>query len=189
MNSYDLIDMYKEMKLDTDLGCVMQRVEPLPVADLPEEILYRDENRFWLDGMVGNKEDAHCTLLYGLLPNYVNKTHVDKVLGDWFMFDVMIDRVGFFESPNNDYYCIVAHLDRDYDSAGCTVYDAHKRLSFLPHINTFEDYHPHITLAYIKPNLGALAEIVSTWDTLLAGHRARTSSRFLSDNLAGQPAS
>jgi len=45
------------------------------------------------------------------------------------------------------YYCIVANIKVTEE-----LQDAHNRLEFLPHINTFDSYKPHVTIAYIKKN-------------------------------------
>jgi hypothetical protein len=65
--------------------------------------------------------------------------------------DVEIDHVSYFDSPYPDepYYCIVAHIKVTPE-----LLEGHQRLEFLPHINTFAGYKPHMTVAYIRKDQG-----------------------------------
>ena len=127
---------------------------PLELYQKPDEIdenlLYyaKNEERFWIDGWVADKK-AHVTLLYGLLWNTgITDQHIRDVLGGCGLRKVIIDHVGCFASPYKDedpYTCVVAHLQEDE-----VLKEAHARLSFLPHINTFPEYKAHMTLCYIK---------------------------------------
>lgn len=46
---------------------------------------------------------------------------------------------------NDPYYCVVAHIKVTQE-----LMEGHERLEFLPHINTFNGYKPHVTIAYVK---------------------------------------
>jgi 2'-5' RNA ligase len=90
----------------------------------------------------------HCTLLYGLLrPGPELQKHVDAVLKGWKAEDVTIDDIAIFETSQDDEacVCIVALLVVTDELA-----EANARLRLLPHIDTYPDYKPHITLAYLK---------------------------------------
>lgn len=157
LNSHDLQAIYDRVGIDLDtLGCVMLRVEPVDVSGLlPPEWAYVTENpkRFWIKGLKGGD---HITLLYGLLTKYFDTytayhDAVDAVLGSTIAQPKMswvavYPNVGIFDSPYADenYGCLVLHIDPD------SIIDAHRRLSFLPHINTFRTYKPHLTLGYVK---------------------------------------
>lgn len=84
------------------------------------------------------------TLLYGLLENgNIWKDKVDAVLADWKLDKVSIAEVGFFKAP--DSYAVIAHVEPTDD-----LVDGHERLTLIPHIQTFSEYKPHITLAYVQ---------------------------------------
>ncbi|WP_119697013.1 2'-5' RNA ligase family protein [Microbacterium halotolerans] len=175
----------------SELGCIMADVEPIPVTRYlasalpnPWGDLYvspRREERFWIDGAVG-ETGAHVTLLYGLLqPGPVWREHVDVLLADVDLSTVTVDHVGVFDSPYEDerYKCIVAHLQLTP-----ALRRAHTRLSYLPHVNTFPEYRAHVTLAYVKdePAVGAVwggLSIPELWagylDQDLAGRELRVS--------------
>lgn len=150
LNSHSFESLYRALDIDLDtLGCVMLRVQPVRVSDLiPEDWAYRTDNpkRFWIRGLEGGD---HITLLYGLLTQrYGSESQyhsaVDTVLDGWWP-EVEIDSIGSFPSPYDDenYACIIAHVRGN-------LADAHQRLSFLPHINTFPTYKSHLTLCYVK---------------------------------------
>jgi len=166
LSSHNFKEVYQWLGIDLNkLGCLMLDTEPLELPNhiiqdwetgagvnfdtfFKEVFMYKAKNkdRFWIDGYVGN--EPHLTLLYGFLTKAKNyKPHIEKVLEGWGMKTIKIADVGFFESPYEDepYYCVVAHIEVTDE-----LLEGHRRLEFLPHINTFTGYKPHITIAYIK---------------------------------------
>lgn len=160
IKAHSFPQVYKWLGLDLNkLGCVMLDVEPLSVShwlgqdsvtsyihSLP---LHKSEHkdRFWIDGWVADKT-SHITLLYGLLDEAKNfELHISQVLSGWELEEVEIEDIGFFSSPypDDEYWCIVAHIKPTE-----RLLEGHQRLEFLPHINTFAGYKPHLTLCYIK---------------------------------------
>lgn len=133
----------------SSLGCVMLDVEPLDLSDvIPEDWAYVSENpeRKWVSGI---QTAAHVTLLYGLLHNANQiKSAVDEVLDGWKPQAVSVNAYDMFPSPWEDepYGCVVARQL----APSPNLVQAHQRLSLLPHINTYPEYKPHITLAYVK---------------------------------------
>lgn len=159
LNSHQFPEVYEclGIKLDT-LGCVMLDLEPLEnMYSMDQEgaahCLYYSKNpdRKWIDGWIADKE-PHITLLYGLLDRGKNiEKHIDKVFEGWVCEDVEIEEVSYFDSPYSDepYWCIVAHITKTPE-----LVEGHHRLSFLPHINTYETYKPHMTICYIDKKQG-----------------------------------
>lgn len=153
---HDYPDLLKKLDIDVNkLGTVMLPVEAFDIfgegrdALLSQGDLYASENpaKFWVQGDVSDK--AHITLHGGLLTlAYLQKDNVDEVLDTWVRPTALIpDVVTFFPSPDASepgYAAIVVtvedlHLD-----------EAHARLSYLPHVNTFPVYQAHMTLCYVK---------------------------------------
>jgi len=151
LNSHNFESVYKALDVNLDiLGCVMLDVEPLnnmKSSDIEGLYTTKNPNRKWIAGWIAG-EIAHITLLYGLLDNAHNwENHIKIVLGDWKMNEVEIDHISYFESPYPDepYYCLVAHIKVTPE-----LMEGHQRLEFLPHVNTFTGYKPHMTICYIK---------------------------------------
>ena len=123
-----------------------------------QDDLYYSENFPWVKGLVLNK-NPHITLLYGLLES-VKLEHVETVLKGWNPPKFEIDYYDYFESPNDEeYYCIIGKIKLTPE-----ILEAHQRLSLLPHINTFFEYKPHLTIAYIKKdklNLGRYLDLLT----------------------------
>lgn len=174
LNSNNFKKVYKELGVELDkLGCVMLDVEPNKQMMISEDAknglsLYtsKNQNRKWINGWVADKT-PHVTLLYGLIENANKiKSQVDSVLDGWEIDSVEIENVSFFESPYEDepYYCIIAHVKKIEK-----LVEGHNRLQFLPHINTFPEYTPHITICYIEKNAKKMKEVVAILNKGLSG--------------------
>lgn len=153
LSAHQFKDMYAGLGYSLDkLGCIMLDLKP-QTFKINESALYyaKDSKRFWIDGNVAGKT-PHVTLLYGLLRSGDElRQQVDTVLPeDCLPKEVVIDHIDYFDTPPNideEYYAIIAHLKITPE-----LQEAHDRLSFLPHIDTFPGYKAHFTLAYIKKN-------------------------------------
>lgn len=177
LNSHDFEGVYKTLKINLNtLGCVMLDVEPLAnmITNDNEgmEGLYYTKNpdRKWIDGWIAG-DIAHVTLLYGLLDNAHNwEKHISSVLGGWKMDTIEIDHIDYFESPYEDeeYYCIVAHIKVTPE-----LMEGHSRLEFLPHINTFTGYKPHMTICYIRKDKKLLDGYLKEFNALWAGKQLK----------------
>ena len=170
MNAYK-IQALKDMGIDVaKLGCVMLDVEQLTAkALLDQEWAYyaKEPERFpWVKGY---EVDSHVTLLYGLLQNANDiRSAVDEVLTGWDPFKAPVnpDYISAFQSTidSEPYSCIVMHIFPDQ-----SLIDAHARLSLLPHIDTFWEYKPHVTIGYVHADKeeAAIDRLVhSEWNTL-----------------------
>jgi len=136
------------------MGTVMLPVEPFnlfsegreDLLDVEELYVSSDPAKFWVNGDVSDK--AHVTLHGGLLaPAYEQKANVDEVLADWDRPEWLVpEGITFFPSPYPDdrYAAIVATLDDQH------IEEAHQRLSYLPHVDTFARFDQHMTLCYVR---------------------------------------
>jgi hypothetical protein len=165
--------VYQDLGIDTGrLGCIMADTEPIVVHDvIPEDALYyADPDRHqWIQGIVSEKV-PHVTLLYGLMRSGPElQKHVDAVLDGVVLDRVTIERVEFFYSndPGENYVTLVAGLQ-----VSDALADANARLRLLPHIDTFPQYKPHITLAYVK-NTSDWTTYISPLEDKLKGIEVR----------------
>lgn len=143
--------VYEFLGIDTGrLGCIMLDTQPIVVSDIiPTADLYVQEDaEDYLKGYI-SEETAHVTLLYGLLRSGQElKNHVDMVLAGWSAESVTIEKVGFFygeDENGTQFITVVAFIEPDVN-----LLEGNARIRLLPHIDTFPEYHPHITLAYVK---------------------------------------
>lgn len=118
------------------------------LVSIPEEALYYGDSE-WDQGYTNW---PHVTLKYGLLPG-VDQQMIDQALEDWFIMEVFTERLEIFETE--EYNVLVLRLEDTQMSymPGKTLRDAYDRLSKLPHVDTFPDYKPHMTIAYLKKGL------------------------------------
>ncbi len=149
ISANDFPGLYDGIDIDpNDLGCIMLDTEKLDVLkhvpeDLHSELNDATTRHDHAMGAVAETE-AHVTLLYGLLENgNVWKDKVDAVLSDWSIDSVKVEEVGYFETP--DSFAVIAHIKKTPE-----LIDGHERLTLLPHIQTFSEYKPHLTLAYVS---------------------------------------
>lgn len=166
----DIPGLYDGLGVDPEsLGCIMIDTESVAVlehvAEAEADIYTSDDSHG--QGVAGETE-AHVTLLYGLLENgNVWKDKVDAVLDGWSLPTIKIDHVGHFEL--GDKIAIVAHVE-----ATPELIDGHERLTLLPHVQTFSEYKPHLTLAYVKPDQAVADKWVAALDQVLAGAEVKT---------------
>lgn len=138
------------------LGCLMLDTEPIEttyyemqqdgVTAYFPEYKAKNKDRFWIDGYVADKT-PHLTLFYGFLQEAkCYQWHIEKILGKVPVENVKIEDVSYFESPypDEEYYCIVAKVEKTPE-----LLNAHNKMTLLPNIQTFPDYKPHVTIAYI----------------------------------------
>lgn len=167
-NANQFREMYAELGINIDkLGCIMLDLDGSTIDNFIKEddlVYAKNPDRFWIKGFVGLH--PHVTLLYGLMASGKSTyhDHVRTVLKDWELEEVMVDHVGYFESPYPDepYYCIVAHLHITPE-----LKEGHNRLQLLPHINTFPEYKAHITIAYIRKDEALRNKVISKYNELL----------------------
>lgn len=163
ISARDFPGLHEELGVDTDkLGCIMLDLQTFDVLKHVEN----GASDLAGDGTVAETE-AHVTLLYGLLQNgNTVKEQVDKVLDGWSLDSVVLDEITSFPVPADaEAVPIVAKL---WDAR---LTEAHDRLSLLPHVNTFTEYNPHVTLAYVKNDPDVVQKWVKALRTELGGMR------------------
>lgn len=158
LNAQKIPDVYASIGINVNkLGCIMLDTHRIKVTDMVldgQHDLYEaaDPEHYWIRGAVA-EHGAHVTLLYGLLASGLTwKAQIDAVLDGWSIDSVTIEDIGIFESPieSEPYDCVIAHIKLTPN-----LLEGHARLELLPHINTFLEYRPHISLAYVKKGEGA----------------------------------
>lgn len=136
-----------------DLECVMLDTPLLDVRNAYGEDLNEDDFFYgdvpelkYAQGPVAETE-AHVTLLFGIHPSDTYVEDVYTVLEGWDLPDILFNEVEVFPSTveGQDYKCLVMKV---VSSAQLVL--GNKKLRELPYTNRFEEYRPHVTLAYLK---------------------------------------
>ena len=144
-NAYDVKSLDRNGIFIDDLGSVQLDLGSDTVPSLPEEWLHTPQPKEW-----------HATLLYGLLPQHVDPMAIDEVLKDWNAPDAFysVDPV-LLGNSDSEFRVIALKLFKS------GLKEAHRLLSFLPHINTWPKYTPHVTVAFVKKEywIEALTEL------------------------------
>jgi 2'-5' RNA ligase len=142
IKNFDEFDL-NEKKEDHkhEYGCVMayfkfpemEEVQSL----LDENDIYVDEN----DSSYGVETKHHVTLLYGLLEEVTD----DKV------FDIcMKHEIGEIKLSNASAFESEKYDVLKFDASNDELHVINKELDKLPNENSFPEYHPHCTIAYLK---------------------------------------
>lgn len=110
-------------------------------ASIDEGDVYTDPD----DPSYGLEKDPHITLLFGLHDN-VTTEMVRKVIDNIQFEDCIIFNPSLFKNEEFDVL--------KFDVSGGNLHECNKKLSEYPHTTDFPDYHPHLTIGYIKEGKG-----------------------------------
>jgi len=106
----------------------------------PDDI-YTEDN----DTSYGLEDEPHCTLLYGLHDD-VSDDEIRSIISQFKYGTCVVKNPSLFEQDDYDVL--------KFDVSGENIHETNKRLTDLPHTNSYPDYHPHMTIAYIKSGKG-----------------------------------
>lgn len=128
-----------------EYGCAMLYFNFLGVRKIHSLIDYDDIYHDESDPTFGLETEPHVTLLFGLHPE-VSEKEVSDVVRNFKYDSCKLYNVSTF---NNEKYDVLK-----FDVEGPCLHDVNKQLRELPHTSNFPDYHPHMTIAYLKPGAG-----------------------------------
>lgn len=121
-------------------GCAMLYLdfdESILTGTITNSDLYDDEN-----GHYGLETEPHTTLLYGLHTNIPDGV-VSQIINQVSFGDIKLTNASIFDG-NADYDVL------KFDASGEGLQRANELLRKLPHSNDYSEYHPHMTVAYLK---------------------------------------
>lgn len=128
-----------------DYGCVMLYFDFPEMKEIQNIInsddIYEDET----DDSFGLETEPHVTLLFGLHDG-VSTENVKKSLRFIEFGTCIASNLSIFE---NDEYDVLK-----YDVSGEGLIEANNQLKKYPYTSDFPEYHPHMTIAYLKPATG-----------------------------------
>jgi hypothetical protein len=140
-----VIDLNEGLKSTYDSNCAMLYFDFPVMQQIHKEISANDIYNSEKDGGFGLEDEPHCTLLYGLKPD-VSLQQVKEKLKGFDFNECLAHNISLFE---NDEYDVLK-----FDIKGDNLHAANKTLCELPYSSDYPDYHPHMTVAYLKPGKG-----------------------------------
>lgn len=141
-----LIDVLKEATSHKfEYGCVMlyftfPEMNKIHEMIDPEDIYYEEG-----DGSFGLEDEPHTTLLFGLHEG-VTSEDVSRVLDNFKFGACRVSDASLFQNPQYDVL--------KFDVSGTNLHNTNRELKKFPHTNSFPDYHPHLTIGYLKSGRG-----------------------------------
>jgi 2'-5' RNA ligase len=127
-------------------GCMMLYYDVPEWSDyldmIDEEDLYQEDN-----GQFGLEDEPHITVLYGLHSDEIDDEELFNHLQKFNPPKVSMSNISLF---NNDNFDVVK-----FDVEGSELFVMNKTLTDnFPYSTDYPDYHPHSTIAYVKPGMG-----------------------------------
>ena len=131
-------------------ACVMADIKNEKILNVVSE-LQSKINRFTVSSQDGDsvknglETNTHITIFYGLDDNVINSPNFKNIIKKYkdHVLDLTVKEVSYFES--DDYrVCKLGCESKTLSLIHNDIRDT------LPHHNTFPDYKPHITIAYLK---------------------------------------
>ena len=114
--------------------------------NIPEDVLHADA-----DGGKGREREPHVTVKYGLLAQEV-PDELREIAKDTAPFPVLLGRVSLF-TTNPEFDVVKLDVESPW------LRELNRRVSeAIPHEDTYPEYHPHLTLAYVEK--GTCAHLV-----------------------------
>ena len=108
---------------------------------IDEDDLYTEEG----DTSYGREDEPHVTILYGLHDD-IEDEDIEEDINDIKEPKIAFKSISSFDNPKYDVL--------KFDATGEILHDINKKLTTYPHTNNFPDYHPHMTIGYLKPGKG-----------------------------------
>jgi 2'-5' RNA ligase len=113
----------------------------------------------------GIEKDIHTTLLYGLHDDEVTYDQIEDIMERYESEITPLELYNPSLFENEDFDVLKFDVkqilsDKDieegieYNTANDYLYKMNNDLSELPHTTNYPDYHPHSTIAYLKPGKG-----------------------------------
>jgi len=128
-----------------DYGCVMLYLDFPELKNIHNIInkndIYIDPN----DDSFGLETEPHVTLLYGLHDD-VSLDDIKNVIENYTFDSCKIINTSLFETEKYDVL--------KFDVKSSNLHEINKLLTKFPYTTDYPDYHPHMTIAYLKPGTG-----------------------------------
>jgi hypothetical protein len=128
-------------------GCLMLYFD-IPNWNNVTDVIAEDD--VYTEPTYGLEDQPHITLLFGLHDDEVNVDDLKKVIRNHANKPITVQAKGIstFQNENAPYDVV------KFDIEGDVLHKINKELKNYPHTTNFPDYHPHMTVAYVKKGMG-----------------------------------
>jgi len=132
----------KKKEFKYEYGCVMMYFD---IQEWKEILKIIDKEDVYDEDGFGYENDAHITLLWGLLDS-VEDEDVKKFLENLPKPYIELSNIDIFQGTEYDVV--------KFNVTNQMLNDINSDLSTLPNKQTFFEYHPHMTICYVKAGRG-----------------------------------
>lgn len=133
----------------TSLGCVMLGLTTINPAWTDIIAKIDDADLYVVGSEYGKENQCHMTLLYGLhLDAGVRKSVIDYYKTNFWLPKIIGVSVSLFEKDEYDVLKYDIELTDELAGMNKQLQDSYK------FTNSYPDYHPHVTIAYLKKGTG-----------------------------------
>jgi len=132
-----------------EYGCMIVYFDFPEMKSIHEKIEKEDlyEGEEGENSRYGLEDEPHVTLLYGLHSDELKDDDVMKAVDKAAIQDLKLHNISSF---NNEKYDVLK-----FDVKGEGLSENNESLKQFPFTNDYPDYHPHCTVAYLKPGMAA----------------------------------
>lgn len=148
MNLRESINKLLKEDKKHEYGCAMLFFDFPQIKDIHNQI---DKNDIYVDPedpSFGLEDKPHCTLLFGLYPE-VTTEDIKEVINKYYTPQYFL---GWKPSLFENEYDVLKLDVREF--RGDDLHKLNKELSKFPHKESPYEYHPHMTIAYLKKGTG-----------------------------------
>ena len=127
-------------------GCVMLFFDFPEIKKIHDKIDSEDIYNSNIKDEYGLEKESHVTLLYGLHNDIKDKDVFDIIKNQKFN-NVFIENPSIFDNEEYDVFKFDVKENKNLNSSN-------KDLKTLPFTSDYPDYHPHLTIGYLKKGMG-----------------------------------
>lgn len=131
-----------------DYNCIMIGYDSIPEIEKIQDTIKDSDIFYGIDEeeSYGLEKEAHVTLLYGIKPE-ITWDEVKKYLKPLSEYKAILTNLSLFENEKYDVLKIDVKCPK--------MHETNKELrDNINYVETYPDYHPHMTVAYLKKGEG-----------------------------------
>lgn len=144
----NIIKTFKEFNesITYDYDCIMYE---LVLDNWDSYLNIIDKEDICENGVKGLETEPHVTLVYGLHPGEYNEKKLVNEILSFGSIDITISSIGIFE--NSEEFDVLK-LEVEQNQKLNEIRE--KIINFYPNTQSFDEYIPHATIAYLKKGTG-----------------------------------